>query len=157
MEKEKYNKILSICQLKQDLQIFHKGDQTEIGEKGVNLSEGQKARLAIARAVYTDSDIYVLDDPLSSLDAHVGRNLFNQVFNEYLKEKTLIISTHALQYVSSFDKVFYISQGEIKFIGTHDELEKQDFYQEFKITKERKKTKIITKIYQIMIKHMRKD
>ena len=105
MQKEKYNKILSICQLKHDLQIFHKGDQTEIGEKGVNLSEGQKARLAIARAVYTDSDIYVLDDPLSSLDAHVGRNLFNQVFNEYLKEKTLIISTHALQYMFYFDKV----------------------------------------------------
>ena len=139
MEKEKYYKILSICQLKQDLQIFYKGDQTEIGEKGFNLSGGQKARLAIARAVYTDADIYVFDDPLSSLDANVGRNLFNQVFNEYLKEKTLIISTHALQYVSSFDKVFYISHGEIKYIGKPDELEKQDFYQEFKIAKERKK------------------
>ena len=116
-----------------DLQIFYKGDQTEIGEKGFNLSGGQKARLAIARAVYTDADIYVFDDPLSSLDANVGRNLFNQVFNEYLKEKTLIISTHALQYVSSFDKVFYISHGEIKYIGKPDELEKQDFYKEFKI------------------------
>ena len=140
MKKEKYDKILSICQLKQDLQIFHKGDQTEIGEKGVNLSGGQKARLAIARAVYNDADIYVFDDPLSSLDANVGMNLFNQVFNDYLKEKTIIISTHALQYVSFFDKVFYINQGEIKFIGEPNELEKQDFYQEFKMAKERKKS-----------------
>ena len=140
MEREKYNKILSICQLKQDLQIFHKGDQTEIGEKGVNLSGGQKARLAIARAVYNDSDIYVFDDPLSSLDAYVGMNLFNQVFNDYLKEKTIIISTHALQYVSFFDKVFYINQGEIKFIGEPQELEKQEFYKEFKMAKERKRS-----------------
>ena len=140
MKKEKYDKILSICQLKQDLQIFHKGDQTEIGEKGVNLSGGQKARLAIARAVYNDADIYVFDDPLSSLDANVGMNLFNQVFNDYLKEKTIIISTHALQYVSFFVKVFYINQGEIKFIGEPNDLEKQDFYQEFKMAKERKKS-----------------
>ena len=140
MDKEKYNKVLSICQLKQDLQIFQNGDQTEIGEKGVNLSGGQKARLAIARAVYNDSDIYIFDDPLSSLDAYVGMNLFNQVFNDYLKEKTIIITTHALQYVSFFDKVFYIHQGEIKFIGTPQELEKQEFYKEFKMTKERKKS-----------------
>ena len=138
MEKEKYQKILSICQLKQDLQIFQKGDQTEIGEKGVNLSGGQKARLAIARAVYNDSDIYVFDDPLSSLDAYVGMNLFNQVFNNYLKEKTIIITTHALQYVSHFDKIFYINQGEIKFIGEPKELENQDFYKELKISKENK-------------------
>ena len=122
------------------MQIFHKGDQTEIGEKGVNLSGGQKARLAIARAVYNDSDIYVFDDPLSSLDAYVGMNLFNQVFNDYLKEKTIIISTHALQYVSFFDKVFYINQGEIKFIGVPQELEKQEFYKEFKMAKERKRS-----------------
>ena len=135
MDREKYNKILSICQLKQDLQIFQKGDQTEIGEKGVNLSGGQKARLAIARAVYNDSDIYVFDDPLSSLDAYVGMNLFNQVFNDYLKEKTIVITTHALQYVSYFDKIFYINQGEIKFIGEPNDIENQEFYKEFKMSK----------------------
>lgn len=138
MDREKYNKILSICQLKQDLQIFQKGDQTEIGEKGVNLSGGQKARLAIARAVYNDSDIYVFDDPLSSLDAYVGMNLFNQVFNDYLKEKTIIITTHALQYVSYFDKIFYMNQGEIKFIGEPNDIENQEFYKEFKMSKENK-------------------
>ena len=139
MDREKYNKIISICQLTPDLLIFPKGDQTEIGEKGVNLSGGQKARMAIARAVYNDSDIYVFDDPLSALDAYVGVNLFNQVFNDYLKDKTIIISTHALQYVSYFDRIFYVHQGQIKFNGEPKELENQQFYQEFKTAHENKK------------------
>ena len=139
MEKEKYNKIISICQLSQDLSIFPQGDQTEIGEKGVNLSGGQKARLAIARAIYNDSDIYVFDDPLSALDAYVGMNLFKDVFNDYLKDKTIIISTHALQYVSNFDRIFYINQGQIKFMGKPKELENQQFYQDFKAAQENKK------------------
>ena len=139
MDRKKYNKVISICQLEQDLLIFPQGDQTEIGEKGVNLSGGQKARMAIARAVYNDSDIYVFDDPLSALDAYVGMNLFNEVFNDYLKEKTVIISTHALQYISFFDKIFYINQGEIKFIGKPDEIENQQFYLDFKAAQENKK------------------
>ena len=139
MDREKYNKIISICQLEPDLLIFPQGDQTEIGEKGVNLSGGQKARMAIARAVYNDSDIYVFDDPLSALDAYVGMNLFNQVFNDYLKDKTIIISTHALQYVSNFDRIFYVHQGEIKFNGEPKEIENQQFYKEFKTAQENKK------------------
>jgi len=95
--------------------------------------------MAIARAVYNDSDIYVFDDPLSALDAYVGMNLFNQVFNDYLKDKTIIISTHALQYVSNFDRIFYVHQGEIKFNGEPKDLENQQFYQEFKAAQENKK------------------
>ena len=139
MDREKYNKVISICQLEPDLLIFPQGDQTEIGEKGVNLSGGQKARMAIARAVYNDSDIYVFDDPLSALDAYVGMNLFNQVFNDYLKDKTIIISTHALQYVLYFDRIYYIHQGQIKFNGEPKEIENQQFYQEFKAAQENKK------------------
>ena len=138
MDRKKYNKIIKICQLEQDLLIFPQGDQTEIGEKGVNLSGGQKARLAIARAVYNDSDIYIFDDPLSALDAYVGMNLFNQVFNDYLKAKTIIVSTHALQYVSYFDKVFYLHQGNIKFEGGPEEIEKEQFYIDFKSVEENK-------------------
>ena len=132
MEREKYNKIIRICQLEQDLLIFPLGDQTEIGEKGVNLSGGQKARLSIARAIYNDSEIYIFDDPLSALDAYVGMNLFKEVFNNYLKEKTVIISTHALQYISFFDKVFYMHQGELKFKGSPKEIEKEQFYLDFR-------------------------
>ena len=139
MNREKYNKVISICQLAPDLLIFPQGDQTEIGEKGVNLSGGQKARMAIARAVYNDSDIYVFDDPLSALDAYVGMNLFNEVFNDYLKDKTIIISTHALQYVSNFDRIFYIHQGQIKFIGEPKDIENEQFYQEFKTATENRK------------------
>ena len=138
MDREKYNKVISICQLTPDLLIFPQGDQTEIGEKGVNLSGGQKARMAIARAVYNDSDIYVFDDPLSALDAYVGMNLFNEVFNDYLKDKTIIISTHALQYVSNFDRIFYIHQGQITFMGEPKDIEHQQFYQDFKTATENK-------------------
>ena len=138
MDKKKYKKIIKICQLEPDLLIFPLGDQTEIGEKGVNLSGGQKARLAIARAIYNDSDIFIFDDPLSALDAYVGMNLFNEVFNKYLKEKTVIISTHALQYVSHFDKIFYMKHGKIKFEGRPNELEKEEFYIEFKNSEENK-------------------
>ena len=95
--------------------------------------------MAIARAVYNDSDIYVFDDPLSALDAYVGMNLFNQVFNDYLKDKTIIISTHALQYVLYFDRIYYIHQGQIKFNGEPKEIENQQFYQEFKAAQENKK------------------
>ena len=139
MDRQKYNKILSICQLEQDLLIFPQGDQTVIGEKGVNLSGGQKARMAIARAIYNNSDIYIFDDPLSSLDAYVGMNLFNEVFNDYLKDKTVIITTHALQYVSFFDRIFYIKQGQINFIGKPEDIENQKFYLDFKVAQENKK------------------
>ena len=94
---ERYKKIVSICQLEQDFKSLANGDKTEIGEKGVNLSGGQKARISIARAIYSDAEIYIFDDPLSALDAYVGMNLFKDVFNYFLKEKTVIISTHALQ------------------------------------------------------------
>ncbi|KAA6314070.1 MAG: hypothetical protein EZS28_055646, partial [Streblomastix strix] len=70
---QKYNEIIHVCALEPDFQILPAGDQTAIGEKGVNLSGGQKARIQLARAVYSDKDIYILDDPLSAVDAHVGR------------------------------------------------------------------------------------
>ena len=136
----KYNKIISICQLEPDLKTFQKGDQTEIGEKGLNLSGGQKARISIARAIYTNSEIYIFDDPLSALDAYVGMNLFKGVFNEYLKDKTFIISTHALQYLNFFDRIIYMNDGKIEWVGTYNEIISQDFYAEFVKNLERKKS-----------------
>lgn len=120
-------KVLSISQLEPDLLTLPKGDQTEIGEKGLNLSGGQKARISIARAIYSDSDIYIFDDPLSALDAYVGMNLFKQVFNDFLKEKTFIISTHALQYLSFFDRILYMKDGKIFWSGTYQEIIKEEF------------------------------
>ena len=136
---EKYKKVISICQLEPDLLTLPKGDRTEIGEKGLNLSGGQKARISIARAIYSDSDIYIFDDPLSALDAYVGMNLFKEVFDDYLKEKTFIISTHALQYLSFFDKIYYMESGRIAWSGTYDEIINQNFYEEFVKSVETKK------------------
>ena len=130
-DEEKYNKVISICQLEPDLLTFQKGDQTEIGEKGLNLSGGQKARISTARAIYADSEIYIFDDPLSALDAYVGMNLFKGVFNEFLKNKTFIITTHALQYLNFFDKIIFMNNGHIEWMGTYDEIINQDFYAEF--------------------------
>ena len=139
-DEEKYKKIINICQLDPDLLTLQKGDQTEIGEKGLNLSGGQKARISIARAIYTNSEIYIFDDPLSALDAYVGMNLFKGVFNEYLKNKTFIITTHALQYLNFFDRIFYMNDGKIEWIGTYNEIINQDFYAEFVKSIERKKS-----------------
>ena len=138
-DEEKYKKVISICQLEPDLLTLQKGDQTEIGEKGLNLSGGQKARISIARAIYSEAEIYIFDDPLSALDAYVGMNLFKEVFNDYLKNKTFIISTHALQYLNFFDRIFYMVDGKIFWAGSYQEIIKQDFFEEFVKSIEKKK------------------
>ena len=95
--REKYEKVLEKCQLKYDLDVLEGGDLTEIGEKGVNLSGGQKVRVSLARAVYSDPDIYLLDDPISALDANIGKKIMNDLIIQYLNGKTRRIVTHALQ------------------------------------------------------------
>jgi len=131
MDKDKYNKIISICQLEPDLKIIKGGNNAEIGEKGINLSGGQKIRLTIARAVYNEAEIYIFDDPLSALDAYVGMHLFKEVFCNYLQNKTVIISTHSLQYLNMFDRVIFMEEGKIKWFGLPKELTSQSFYEEF--------------------------
>ena len=137
-DQEKYNEVLRISELLPDLEILKGGDMTEIGEKGINLSGGQKARVSIARALYSDSDIYLLDDPISALDAHVGRNIMNNCICNYLKDKTRILVTHAIQYCSKADRIIYMKDGRINWEGEFSELEKQDFYKKMVIKKEKK-------------------
>mmetsp|Transcript_105629 Transcript_105629/g.227676 ORF Transcript_105629/g.227676 Transcript_105629/m.227676 type:complete len:87 (+) Transcript_105629:294-554(+) len=81
-DREKLDEILSICQLKEDINNFQNGIHTEIGEKGINMSGGQKSRISIARALYRDADVYLLDDPLSSLDSHTHRLIMSQVIQK---------------------------------------------------------------------------
>ena len=81
---------------------------TEIGEKGVNLSGGQKARICLARALYSDKEIYIFDDPISALDVDVGMKVINNCILDFLKHKTVILVTHALQYLEYSDKIIYI-------------------------------------------------
>ena len=140
-DEEKYNKVIELSQLRQDLEIFEAGDLTEIGEKGVNLSGGQKARISIARALYADKDIYMFDDPISALDANVGMKVMKNCIIKHLSGKTRILVTHALQYVSFSDRIIYMNNGEIKWMGTYEEIKEQEFFKVFyeKMKKESEK------------------
>ncbi|KAJ2038195.1 hypothetical protein H4S04_008407, partial [Coemansia sp. S16] len=100
------------------------GDLTEIGEKGINLSGGQKARVSLARAVYARADIYILDDPLSAVDAHVARHLFDQVLGPagLLNSRCRIHATNAIQFIGKFDSVLMLQDGLVAECGTVGDL-----------------------------------
>jgi ABC-type multidrug transport system fused ATPase/permease subunit len=132
-ESEKYDKIIEISELKPDLEMLVGGDLTEIGEKGINLSGGQKARVSIARALYTEKDIYIFDDPISALDAYVGEKIMKKCILDYLKNKTRILVTHALQYLKFVDRIVILKGGRITWDGTYHELIEQEFYSEMSL------------------------
>ncbi|GIQ80078.1 hypothetical protein KIPB_000818 [Kipferlia bialata] len=123
-DESRYNHALDVCCLRPDLSQFSAGDMTEIGERGVTLSGGQKQRIALARAVYSESDIYLLDDPLSAVDAHVGRAIWVDVIIASLKAhgKTVILVTHQVQYLPQCDRVILLNQGVVSFNGTFADL-----------------------------------
>ena len=110
-----YRTTIESCGLKPDIEMLPAGDMTEIGERGINLSGGQKQRISLARAMYSLADIYLLDDPLSAVDAHVGRHIFDKVIgiNGFLKNKTRLFVTHAIQYVPECDAIMMVDQGRI--------------------------------------------
>lgn len=110
-----YQETLEACALIPDLKSLPAGDQTEIGEKGINLSGGQKQRISIARAVYSQADIYLFDDPLSAVDSHVGKHIFEKVLgpNGILKKKAKLLVTHAIQYLPYVDNILMLNKGEI--------------------------------------------
>ncbi|KAL4216728.1 hypothetical protein ACF0H5_024451 [Mactra antiquata] len=120
----KYRKVIESCALLPDLQILAGGDQTEIGEKGINISGGQKQRINLARAVYNNADVYFLDDPLSAVDSHVGKHLFEKIIGNdgLLKHKTRILVTHGIHWLPFVDKVLVMSDGTITESGTYTEL-----------------------------------
>uniref|UniRef100_A0A673MHL5 ATP-binding cassette, sub-family C (CFTR/MRP), member 5 n=1 Tax=Sinocyclocheilus rhinocerous TaxID=307959 RepID=A0A673MHL5_9TELE len=122
MEEERYQAILSACCLRLDLAILPNADLTEIGERGANLSGGQRQRISLARALYSNGDIYILDDPLSALDAHVGNHIFNNAIRKHLRGKTVIFVTHQLQYLVDCDDVIVMRDGSITEQGSHEDL-----------------------------------
>uniref|UniRef100_A0A4W3IBQ5 Multidrug resistance-associated protein 4 n=1 Tax=Callorhinchus milii TaxID=7868 RepID=A0A4W3IBQ5_CALMI len=121
-QKAKYEKVITVCALKKDMQMLQDGDLTQIGDRGVTLSGGQKARVNLARAVYQDADIYLLDDPLSAVDAEVGRHLFEQCITGILQNKPRILVTHQLQYLSAATHILIIKEGKVVQKGTFTEL-----------------------------------
>ncbi|KAK7391290.1 hypothetical protein VNO78_19704 [Psophocarpus tetragonolobus] len=113
MNAEKYQETLHRSSLLKDLELFPHGDLTEIGERGVNLSGGQKQRIQLARALYQNAEIYLLDDPCSAVDAHTATNLFNEYIMEGLAGKTVLLVTHQVDFLPAFDSVLLMSNGEI--------------------------------------------
>uniref|UniRef100_A0A3B5MAS9 ATP-binding cassette sub-family C member 5 n=1 Tax=Xiphophorus couchianus TaxID=32473 RepID=A0A3B5MAS9_9TELE len=119
-----YQSVLSACCLKLDLALLPNADLTEIGERGANLSGGQRQRISLARALYSDRDVYILDDPLSALDAHVANHIFRNAIKKQLHNKTVIFVTHQLQYMVDCDDIILMREGSIVEQGNHDDLMK---------------------------------
>uniref|UniRef100_A0A182M895 ABC-type glutathione-S-conjugate transporter n=1 Tax=Anopheles culicifacies TaxID=139723 RepID=A0A182M895_9DIPT len=123
-DQKKYDNVIECCALKPDLEMLPGGDTTEIGEKGINLSGGQKQRVALARAVYADAEIYLFDDPLSAVDAHVGKHIFEKVIGPsgMLVGKSRLLVTHGISYLPFVENIFVVKEGEISESGSYQQL-----------------------------------
>lgn len=108
--KMRYNEAIKAAALEDDLKQLEFGDETIVGERGISLSGGQKARVNLARCLYQDSDIYLLDDPLSAVDTRVSRQLFQKCIKEHLRGKVRILVTHQLQYLPQADHIIVLKE-----------------------------------------------
>ncbi|XP_062225217.1 ABC transporter C family member 4-like [Phragmites australis] len=122
MHAERYKEVIRSCCLEKDLEMMEFGDQTEIGERGINLSGGQKQRIQLARAVYQNCDIYLLDDVFSAVDAHTGSNIFKECLRGTLKGQTIILVTHQVDFLHNVDNIIVMRDGMIMQSGKYDEL-----------------------------------
>ncbi|KAI8030603.1 ABC transporter C family member 10 [Camellia lanceoleosa] len=122
LDNQRYQDTLEKCSLVKDLELLPHGDLTEIGERGVNLSGGQKQRIQLARALYQDADIYLLDDPFSAVDAHTASSLFNEYVMEALSGKTVLLVTHQVDFLPAFNSVLLMLDGEILHAAPYHEL-----------------------------------
>ncbi|KAK4879108.1 hypothetical protein RN001_007254 [Aquatica leii] len=127
IDEERYNKVIKCCALERDLKLFPYGDKTTVSERGDSLSGGQKARINLARAIYKQAEIYLLDDPFSAVDNRVGKQIFEECVREFLKSKTVVLVTHQLQYLKYADNIIVLEGGSVQMQGTISELEKSGF------------------------------
>lgn len=125
-DKVRYNEVTRVCALLKDFQQFPQGDMTIVGERGVSLSGGQRARINLARAVYRQADLYLLDDPLSAVDTHVAKHLYKKCITEYLNGKTRILVTHQLHFLKCVDHIIVLDRGFVKMQGSYKELIKSN-------------------------------
>jgi len=121
-QEQLYEGVVEACGLVEDLESMQHGDLTLVGEKGNTLSGGQKARIALARALYCSRDIYLLDDPLSAVDSRVANKLFNNCIKEFLKHKTKLLVTNQIHFLDKCDKVLLIDSGKVAFFGKYSEM-----------------------------------
>jgi ATP-binding cassette subfamily C (CFTR/MRP) protein 4 len=134
MNQKKYCQVIKVCALEHDLSLLPNGDFTVVGERGVMLSGGQKARISLARAVYKEANIYLLDDPLSAVDSNVGKNIFTECIRNYLKDKCVLLITHQVQHLKKVKNIYVLEQGKIVANGNFKQLNNiklsEDIYQE---------------------------
>uniref|UniRef100_A0A668A6A6 ATP-binding cassette, sub-family C (CFTR/MRP), member 3 n=1 Tax=Myripristis murdjan TaxID=586833 RepID=A0A668A6A6_9TELE len=125
---QKYRCVLEACALTPDMQVLPGGDMTEIGEKGINLSGGQRQRVSLARALYSEADIYLLDDPLSAVDAHVAKHIFDNLIGPEgaLKGKTRILVTHGISFLPQVDNIVVMVEGRVSEMGSYQQLLKEN-------------------------------
>ncbi|KAM8876676.1 ATP-binding cassette sub-family C member 3 isoform 1-T1 [Synchiropus picturatus] len=125
---QKYRCVLEACALTPDLEVLPGGDMTEIGEKGINLSGGQRQRVSLARALYSDADVYLLDDPLSAVDAHVAKHIFDNLIGPggALMGKTRILVTHGISFLPQVDNIMVMVDGCVSEMGSYHALLKEN-------------------------------
>jgi len=151
-----YKTVVRACNLLPDFEQLDKKDETLVGEKGITLSGGQKARISLARALYSQSDIYLLDDPLSAVDSKVGRHIFNYAIRgQMLKDKIVVLVTHHLNYAKESDRVLLFSEGKIIGDGTFDELRvmENSLFSKFKEIEDEEEKRKSTYKYSTAVKH----
>jgi ABC-type multidrug transport system fused ATPase/permease subunit len=125
MCRKRYLQVIRVCALRRDVHLFPSGDRTLVGERGVSLSGGQRARISLARCLYRQADVYLLDDPLSAVDAHVAKHVFKHALRDYLRDKCVILITHQLQVITEAEQLILMRQGLAKLQGPFDEVVNQ--------------------------------
>lgn len=131
-DERRYKKVVKVCALERDFNMLPYGDSSIVGERGLSLSGGQKARINLARAIYRRADIYLLDDPLSAVDAHVGRHIFDLCVSEFLADKICVLVTHQIQYLKNVDHVILMKNGQIEAEGPFQTIQFYNKYPEEK-------------------------
>ncbi|GAB2220423.1 hypothetical protein Drorol1_Dr00008073, partial [Drosera rotundifolia] len=117
-----YKDVIAGCALNKDIDMWADGDQSVVGERGINLSGGQKQRIQLARAIYSDADVYFLDDPFSAVDGHTGAHMFKKCLMQLLSKKTVIYLTHQLEFLDAADLILVMKDGKIAQMGKYEDL-----------------------------------
>lgn len=130
-DENRYKEVIRVCALERDLELLPYADLTIVGERGISLSGGQKARVSLARAIYRRADIYLLDDPLSAVDSVVGKHIFDNCIKEFLKYKICILVTHQEQYLKASNHIVVMNMGKVEVQGGHARIENVN-YQSFR-------------------------
>lgn len=126
-DEDRYKTVIKMCALESDFDMFPYGDRTLVGERGKTLSGGQKARINLARCIYKEADIYLLDDPLSAVDANVGKQLYENCIKGFLKGKICVLNTHQLQYLTNADAICIMKDGQIQVQGDYETLQSSGY------------------------------